>query len=110
MAHWRCALFAHWSSGDFALPRPAVDAGVALVETGDAIKLAGDIEQPDDMSIGAVVARIESWRRDRENRLAPQLPFEPAPEDLSADQIDGNRFETNDDGTIVWVEVLHAVR
>ncbi|MBK8374424.1 histidine kinase dimerization/phospho-acceptor domain-containing protein [Sphingorhabdus sp.] len=95
---------AYWSSGDFALPRPAVDAGVALVETGDAIKLAGDIEQPDDMSIGAVVARIESWRRDRENRLAPQLPFEPAPEDLSADQIDEIRFETNDDGTIVWVE------
>ncbi|MBL0022977.1 MAG: hypothetical protein IPP23_12400 [Sphingomonadales bacterium] len=94
---------AYWSSGDFALPRPAVDAGVALVETGDAIKLAGDIEQPDDMSIGAVVARIKAGGATGKP-VGPAIAFEPAPEDLSADQIDEIRFETNDDGTIVWVE------
>lgn len=53
--------------------------------------------------IGEVVARIEKWRRDHEHAIAPQLPFEP---ELAGAQSPATeiRFETDDNGTVTWVE------
>jgi signal transduction histidine kinase len=57
--------------------------------------------------IGEVVERIERWRRDHEEKRdrvdAPQLPFEPELAGLRepAHEI---RFETDDVGTVIWVE------
>jgi His Kinase A (phospho-acceptor) domain len=53
--------------------------------------------------IGEVVERLEQWRRDHERSEAPQLPFDPdsAGSLQPAYEI---RFETDDNGTVIWVE------
>jgi His Kinase A (phospho-acceptor) domain len=53
--------------------------------------------------IGEVVERLEQWRRDHERSEAPQLPFDPdsAGALQPAYEI---RFETDDNGTVIWVE------
>ena len=53
--------------------------------------------------IGEVVERLEQWRRDHERSDAPQLPFEGDCADVLelANEI---RFETDDSGTVIWVE------
>lgn len=86
------------SGGDFALPGSTADQ---LSETAPP---AWDNKA---VPIGEVVERIEQWRRDHERPLgqaeAPQLPFEP---ELSATQTPATeiRFETDDNGTVIWVE------
>lgn len=53
--------------------------------------------------IGEVVERLEQWRRDHDRGDAPQLPFEA---DLAAalEPATEIRFETDDSGTVIWVE------
>ena len=87
-----------YSGGDFALPGATVDT---------AAKTAEPLSRPNwdnkAVPIGEVVERLEQWRRDHERSEAPQLPFEPdsagAPQ--PAYEI---RFETDDNGTVIWVE------
>jgi hypothetical protein len=87
-----------YSGGDFAL-------------TGTKATTAVNADEPFSkpnwdkkaVPIGEVVERLEQWRRDHERIEAPQLPFEPdtagAPQ--PAYEI---RFETDDNGTVIWVE------
>jgi signal transduction histidine kinase len=54
--------------------------------------------------IGALVQRIEEWRRNREAADSPRLPLgdEVAEDEVVA--VDEIQFETDDNGTIVWVD------
>ena len=87
------------SGGDFALPNNAARPEAA----GQA---AESLKRPQwdnkAVPIAEVVERIEKWRRDHE-REAPQLPFEPELSDTLAPATE-IRFETDDNGTIIWVE------
>lgn len=82
------------AGGDFALP-----GSVAIAEEG-VVRPSWDNKA---VPIGEVVERIEQWRRDHERQLAPQLPFEAefAGSLAPATEI---RFETDDNGTVIWVE------
>jgi His Kinase A (phospho-acceptor) domain len=86
------------SGGDFALP-----GRVAEIEPEAADAQSKPTWDKKAVPIGEVVERLEQWRRDHERADAPQLPLEPeqttAPE--PATEI---RFETDDNGTIIWVE------
>jgi His Kinase A (phospho-acceptor) domain len=90
-----------WSSGDFLL---STSAPALPLEAANAVEVAELGWQSDSGEIGAIVKRIEKWRLDRETAEAPRLPFS---EDLdhSDDRLsDELRFETDDNGTIIWAE------
>lgn len=53
--------------------------------------------------IGEVVERLEQWRRDHERGDAPQLPFD-ADHAGGLEPASEIRFETDDSGTVIWVE------
>jgi hypothetical protein len=103
----RRALKLH-SIGDFALPGSITETVEAaeIVETVKAAppeQLGPPAWDKNAVPIGQVVERLEQWRRDHERSEAPQLPFE--------DEYAGGlnpateiRFETDDNGTVVWVE------
>lgn len=78
-----------WSSADFVLPTPIADSEHSV----------GSVQIRD------IVERIERLRLERETREAPYLPFE---EDAFspdfAQHIDEIRFETDENGTVSWVE------
>jgi signal transduction histidine kinase len=86
------------AGGDFALPGHVTEAQESLGRP-----------QWDNRAIpiAEVVERIEQWRKDHAKEPffadAPQLPFEPELADTPtiATEI---RFETDDNGTIIWVE------
>jgi signal transduction histidine kinase len=84
------------SGGDFALTGSIADP---VAES------AGHVGPPKwdktAVPIGEVVERLEQWRRDHARGDAPQLPFEDAVGPVPASEI---RFETDDNGTVVWVE------
>lgn len=77
-----------WSSGDFALPVP--DA-IARENTGN-------------VQIRDIVERIERLRRDRETSEAPYLPFADDEFKGFPDHINEIRFETDENGTVAWIE------
>jgi hypothetical protein len=92
---------------------PLTQRALMLYSGGD-FALAGNVAEPvaapqaekwDSKArpIGEVVERLEKWRRDHERAEAPQLPFEAelAGELAPATEI---RFETDDNGTVIWVE------
>ena len=87
-----------WSAADFVL---SVDKGVGEVR-----------HVAQGVSIRDIVQRIERLRNERENDVAmsERIPDGPAPEPASSDQPRPNgpiaevRFETDEDGTISWVE------
>ena len=87
-----------YSGGDFALPGAIEDCSSDV---------AAPLSRPNwdnkAVPIGEVVERLEQWRRDHVRSDAPQLPFEldRAGAALPAYEI---RFETNDNGTVIWVE------
>lgn len=95
--------------GPLTLRALALHAGGDFVLPGNTAKVAE--ARPDwdrkAVPISEVVERIERWRRDRANERehaeAPQLPFEPerAGAREPASEI---RFETDDVGTVIWVE------
>jgi signal transduction histidine kinase len=86
------------SGGDFALPGTVEEAVSGTVLPNWDNKA---------VPISQVVERIEQWRRDHENGLpradAPQLPFEAEHSGAAAPATE-IRFETDDNGTIIWVE------
>jgi hypothetical protein len=87
-----------YSGGDFAL-----SGGKVAV----AAKTAEPLSRPNwdnkAVPIGEVVERLEQWRRDHERNEAPQLPFE-ADGAGSLQPAYEIRFETDDNGTVIWVE------
>lgn len=93
----RRALMLH-SSGDFALPGATEDISSEIAEP-----LLRPNWDNKAVPIGEVVERLEQWRRDHVRSEAPQLPFEldRAGAALPVYEI---RFETNDNGTVIWVE------
>ena len=87
-----------YSGGDFALPG-AVQNGASK----PAIALSRPNWDNKAVPIGEVVERLEQWRRDHERSEAPQLPFDPDSAG-SAEPAYEIRFETDDNGTVIWVE------
>ena len=87
-----------YSGGDFALSGAKENLSA---------KTTAPLSRPNwdnkAVPIGEVVERLEQWRRDHERSEAPQLPFEPdaAGALQPAYEI---RFETDDNGTVIWVE------
>jgi hypothetical protein len=93
------------AGGDFALPRAEPVAVADPVVVAEPIDALSPTPQWDNKAvpISEVVERLEQWRRDHEKPEAPQLPFDT--EHLGvvppATEI---RFETDDNGTVIWVE------
>jgi hypothetical protein len=85
-----------YSGGDFSLP--------GTVEESPQSRADAPVRDKKAVPIGEIVERIEQWRRDHENRVdAPQLPFEEEHFDVPVPATE-IRFETDDNGTIIWVE------
>jgi His Kinase A (phospho-acceptor) domain len=85
-----------WSSADFVLPDNSMQAVLPEIS-------AENSRQP-GMRISDIVERIERLRRDRENAEAPQLPLEDIEGIAFEAPITEIRFETDDMGTVCWVE------
>ncbi len=87
----RRALMA-WSAADFILPTP----------------VTGSTRQPapvrHTVEIRDIVERIERLRRDREANDAPFLPLEGGDFVDQIPPVSEIRFETDDNGTVSWVE------
>jgi signal transduction histidine kinase len=94
-----------FSVGDFLLPdlsrqsTSGYDHELVLTEE-QPIEPVTQVGTP----IDAVVKRIEQWRRDRENSESPRLPFAEEANAEAAAVINEIRFESDDAGTIIWVE------
>lgn len=61
-------------------------------------------ETPPSGEIGAIVRRIEQWRKDRESGESPRLPFDDESPEFEPTRPSEINFETDDNGTIIWVE------
>ena len=87
---------ATWAGADFRLPQ---DARLTSASVDTSVR-----EQPSEPSqIGALVRRIEEWKRTREQVESPRLPL--GDEDQGVVRtIDEIQFETDDNGTVIWVE------
>ncbi len=81
-----------WSSADFILPTPAGSVEVNLESS------------PQNIQIRDIVERIERLRRDRETSDAPFLPLEGGDFVEQFDAVSEIRFETDDNGTVSWIE------
>ena len=81
---------AAWSSADFVLPNNLVADPVAAPAQNTQIR--------------DIVERIERLRRDREAGDAPYLPLEGVEFSEFRHPVTEIRFETDDNGTISWVE------
>ncbi len=90
-----------WSSGDFLLSTNTATEAENVIAPVPAVAAW----KSDSGEIGEIVQRIEKWRRDRETAEAPQLPFtelaDIEDDDWLATEL---RFETDDNGTIIWAE------
>jgi hypothetical protein len=91
----RRALKLH-SGGDFALPGSVSEPVEEFAEP-----LGPPNWDKKAVPIGEVVERLEQWRRDHTRSDAPPLPFEEIYAPVPATEI---RFETDDNGTVIWVE------
>jgi hypothetical protein len=92
-----------FSTGDFLLPHYASVPEAQTVTVDTPAKAAKSEWEAQQLPIGAIVERIEQWRQQRESADAPQLPFA---EDTthSEPEINEIRFESDDNGTIIWAE------
>ena len=88
----RRALMA-WSSADFVLPTPVRPVAEDNSKT-----------HPHNTQIRDIVERIERLRRDRELGDAPFLPLEGGEYPDATAPVSEIRFETDDNGTVSWVE------
>ena len=79
-----------WSSADFILPKP-LEAATEPLPT-------------QNTQIRDIVERIERLRRDRETQDAPFLPLEGGEYSEYQAPITEIRFETDENGTVAWVE------
>lgn len=81
-----------WSSADFVLPIP------------ENVQVAGRLATESGVQIRDIVERIERLRQERETGEAPYLPFEGDEFRPFADRIDEIRFETDENGTVSWID------
>jgi hypothetical protein len=75
-----------WSPADFVLPVPASPEAASGVQIRD------------------IVERIERLRSERETRDAPYLPYDEEEFADFPERVDEIRFETDENGTVSWVE------
>ncbi len=88
---------ASWAGADFRL-----SGHVAAPESPE--EQSGQPAAAAPSKIGAIVQRIEEWRRNRDAGEAPRLPLgDDTFVDFAAPILE-IRFETDDNGAIVWVE------
>ncbi len=88
-----------WSPADFVLPNPST----VSVPAEQTVAPAESAEEH-TTQISEIVERIERLRR---ARALAETPMPPAPvdEDIAVDEpVNEIRFETNDVGTVIWVE------
>jgi hypothetical protein len=78
-----------WSAADFVLPQPSVIEGGMSANS---------------LQIRDIVERIERLRTERETREAPYLPFADDEFRDYPEFIDEIRFETDENGTVSWIE------
>ncbi|MEP7351424.1 MAG: histidine kinase dimerization/phospho-acceptor domain-containing protein [Sphingorhabdus sp.] len=83
-----------WSSADFILPLPE---GIGRFQTAETVDPVGNTQIRD------IVERIENLRRNREME-APLLPLEGGEYLEFSEPIHEIRFETDENGTVSWVE------
>jgi hypothetical protein len=85
-----------WAGADFRLPGTveAISTDAATIGTASQAQT----------EIGAIVERIEQWRRDRDAAEAPRLPLGDDVIDAPHAVVDEIQFETDDSGTILWVD------
>ncbi len=107
-----------WSAGDYVLPdlsdevddtdEAHVDSGsVKQAEGTKPAQASGTARQDPTIAntqISLIVERIERLRRDREAAEAPELALEGGEDRLKVQRLNEIRFETDDHGTISWVE------
>ncbi len=86
-------MLAIWSPADFVLQEAGAETQNSTTE-----------ERHAGMQISEIVARIERLRRERENAEAPQLPLEGGDIRSLPESVTEIRFETDDVGTVCWVE------
>jgi signal transduction histidine kinase len=91
-----------FSAGDFLLPYAGQESLAVEIETAKPAQTSH--WQSQQAPIGVIVERIEKWRRDRENADSPQLPFIEENEIEPYPEIDEIRFESDDNGVIIWAE------
>ena len=82
-----------WSSADFILPKPIEPVASDLPDV-----------QPQNTQIRDIVERIERLRRNRENVDSPFLPLVGGDYAEHQAPVSEFRFETDDFGTVSWVE------
>lgn len=82
-----------WSGADFVLPTPR-----AVFAKGSEGLL------PQNVQIRDIVERIERLRRERERSDAPYLPLAGMNFEEPFETVNEIRFETDDNGTVSWVE------
>ena len=85
----------NWAGADFRIAGEVE----AVAEANEALAPEKPVSQ-----IGAIVERIEQWRRNRDSSEAPRLPFVDDEVEIALEPSVEIRFETDDNGTIVWVE------
>jgi signal transduction histidine kinase len=92
----------NWAGADFRLSGNIAKADTPIIKP--AMIAPADQVAETQSQIGALVQRIEEWRRNREATDSPRLPLGDDGADNQAADIDEIQFETDDNGTIVWVE------
>ncbi len=92
-----------WAAADFVLPYPAAKSSEQFADQDKLHRSKEEPAKPASTKIGKIVEKIEKLRRDREGKVAPQLPFDGR-EGKPKETIYEIRFETDDAGTVCWVE------
>jgi len=98
---------AAWGGADFRLSADPLSGAASVPESlpepvADTPNQTG--EQPAVSQIGAIVQRIEEWKRNRGQGESPRLPLGDEELEGYASPITEITFETDDSGTIIWVE------
>jgi His Kinase A (phospho-acceptor) domain len=88
-----------WSPADFVLPNPDANNTASPVTASQSVH-----ELEHKTQISEIVARIERLRRTRALADTPVVPVSDQGDILDLNPVDEIRFETNDVGTIIWVE------
>jgi hypothetical protein len=91
---------AAWAGADFRLQGAVAEEIAQPVPEPEVV--ARSNEQPSQ--IGAIVERIEQWRRNRDAGDSPRLPLGDENAGAEIEIPTELRFETDDNGTICWVE------
>jgi His Kinase A (phospho-acceptor) domain len=96
-----CLALSVFSAGDFLLPNLAVQSDKVALEADPVAVAPVNLRAS---PIGIIVERIEKWRLERENAIDPQLPFVEELDADSFEEVSEIRFESDDNGTIIWAE------